>query len=59
MDQKLELYTLPTYFIDSNHPAIIAEANKVVSNCGEDDIEKAKALFYYVRDEYRLLYLRY
>jgi transglutaminase-like putative cysteine protease len=52
MDQKLELYTLPTYFIDSNHPAIIAEANKVVSNCGEDDIEKAKALFYYVRDEY-------
>jgi transglutaminase-like putative cysteine protease len=52
MNKRLELYTLPTYFMDSDHPAIIAEAQSIIANCEANDLEKAKALFYYVRDAY-------
>ncbi len=49
---ELEIYQLPTYFIDSNHPEIINKSQEITSeyNLAKD---KAIALFYYVRDTYK------
>jgi len=47
----MELYLHPTYFIDSDHPEIIRLAAELTNGL-EADVEKAKALFYYVRDTY-------
>ena len=49
--EDLELYTLPTYFIDSNNKEIIALANSLTKGI-ENSVEQAKVLFYYVRDTF-------
>ncbi len=48
----MEEYLQPTYFIDSDHPAVIEFASQ---NCepGEKVIEKAVRLYYAVRDSIR------
>lgn len=52
MNTNLELYTYPTYFIDSNHPDIIEKAQALVEGI-EDEVEKIKKLFYFSRDSYQ------
>jgi len=48
----LELYLHPTYFIDSEHPEIVEMGTKLCAG-RNTDVDKAKALFYYVRDTYK------
>lgn len=45
------LYTYPTYFIDSEHAAIIEQTHNIIAD-KDSLLEKVKALFYYVRDTY-------
>ena len=47
----LEIYTIPTYFMDCEHPAIIEKAHEVAGGI-ENNANKAIALFYYVRDTF-------
>jgi transglutaminase-like putative cysteine protease len=48
----LDIYSLPTYFIDSDHPDIIAYALRAVG--GETDPKlKAIKIYYAVRDDFR------
>ena len=49
---NLSIYLKPTYFIDSNSPAIIAYANTTCRGKGTD-IDRAIALYYAVRDDIR------
>lgn len=42
-------YLKPTSFIDSDHPAIREKARELTKDC-TTDVEKAKALYEYVRD---------
>ena len=49
---NLSIYLKPTYFIDSNSPAIIAYANTTCRGKGTD-IDRAIALYYGVRDDIR------
>jgi len=42
-------YLEPTRFIDSDHPAIVAKARELTQDC-LTDVEKAKALYEFVRD---------
>ncbi|MCB0502989.1 MAG: transglutaminase domain-containing protein [Bacteroidetes bacterium] len=49
--QNFDLYLEPTYFIDSHHPAIVEKAHELVNNI-ESEVDRIKALFYYVRDSY-------
>ncbi|MBC2705028.1 transglutaminase family protein [Desulfobacula sp.] len=48
----MEEYLQPTYFIDSDHPAVIEFANRN-SKSGETEIQKAVCLYYAVRDGIR------
>jgi transglutaminase-like putative cysteine protease len=48
---KLKQYLLPGKFTDSDHPDIIALAQKIVGN-ETNDIEQAKLLYLYVRDTF-------
>jgi len=48
--KNLEEYLKPTYYIDSDSEIVIEIANKVTKNL-DSDIEKAKALYYWVRDD--------
>ena len=45
----MEIYLRPTYAIDSDHESIAAAAQHVTKGCS-DDVDKAVALFYFVRD---------
>ncbi len=47
-----ELYLHPTYFVDAQHPAIVEYAERKTLDC-KDDIAKAVALYYAVRDDIR------
>lgn len=47
-----EEYLLPTYFIDSDSETVTNLAKSLVKDLTED-IDKAKAIFYWVRDEIR------
>ena len=49
--KALELYRQPTYFIDSDHEVVRQTAQEVAGHLN-DDVEVAKALFYYVRDKW-------
>ncbi len=42
----------PTYFIDSDHPEILAKTEEVIQGM-ETDVEKAVALYMYVRESIR------
>lgn len=46
----LLIYLHPTENIDSNHPAIIEKVQSLTENM-KDEVEKAVALFYFVRDD--------
>jgi hypothetical protein len=46
---EIDEYTRPTKAIDSDNEAIIEKAVQLTSHCG-NDLEKAVALFYFVRD---------
>ncbi len=48
----LSIYLEPTYFIDSDSPAIIAYANKICHR-KDSDMDRAIALYYGVRDDIR------
>ena len=48
-EKAMERYLKPTYAIEADHERIIEKAAEVTRNCSTD-AEKAKALFYYVRD---------
>ena len=49
--EDLSEFLKATPFIDCDHPEIIKKAEEVTKNC-KTDIEKAKALFEFVRDSY-------
>lgn len=51
IQEDLQLYTLPTYFVDSNHEAIINQANLLTRGI-DNKVEQSKVLFYYVRDTF-------
>ncbi|MDA3916290.1 MAG: transglutaminase family protein [Deltaproteobacteria bacterium] len=48
----MEKYLGPTYYIESEHPAIISFANQNIKK-GQTDLEKAVSLYYAVRDGIR------
>ncbi len=48
----MELYLKPTYFIDADHPEVIAFAEKHIQG-KENATERAIALYYAVRDGFR------
>jgi len=48
--KKLEIYLLPTYYIDAESKFIMNLANELVGE-QEDAVEKAKVIFYWVRDK--------
>jgi len=48
-ESNLEIYLRPTYAIDSDHKSIVTAAERVTTGCFED-VQKAVALFYFVRD---------
>ena len=47
--KEMEIYLRPTYTIDSDHDAIEAAAEHITEGYS-DDLDKAVALFYFVRD---------
>ncbi|MEZ5009607.1 MAG: transglutaminase-like domain-containing protein [Chitinophagales bacterium] len=49
--QDFDLYIEPTYFIDSQHPAIIEKAKELIEG-KESAVDRIKAFFYFVRDSY-------
>ncbi|MFO8090951.1 MAG: transglutaminase family protein [Desulfatiglandaceae bacterium] len=49
---EMEIYLRPTFTIDCDRESITARAVQVTEGCS-DDIEKAVALFYFVRDSIR------
>ena len=51
--KNYEIYRTPDTIIDSDHPSIIAHAQKVVGTDNREPIEKAVALYYAVRDGIR------
>lgn len=50
--EELEEFLMPGNFVDSDHPAIVAYARRVTAGA-KTDVEKAKRLYYAVRDEIR------
>lgn len=50
MSFKMEKYLKPTFIIDCNHISIQEKARDLTQG-HDNDVEKAKALFYFVRDE--------
>jgi transglutaminase-like putative cysteine protease len=48
----LEIYLLPTYFVDSNHPDIIEYAKSIVKD-EKDPVQQAILLYVAVRDGFR------
>lgn len=50
-DDQLEIYRLPTYFINSDHSDVIRKAQALTEGSTTVE-EKAIQLFYYVRDKY-------
>jgi transglutaminase-like putative cysteine protease len=51
-NHDFSIYLKPTYFIDSNSPAIIEYANKTCHR-KDSEIDRAIALYYAVRDDIR------
>ncbi len=51
-DESLAEYLRPTRFIDSDHPSVIAFAERV-AGAENGDLDRAVALYYAVRDEIR------
>lgn len=51
MDQDLELYLKPTYFLDCDSKTMIDYVNSILDGTESSDIEKAIKLFYAVRDD--------
>lgn len=51
-DLGLEIYLLPTYFVDSNHPDVIAYAHGIVKD-EKDPVQQAILLYLAVRDDFR------
>jgi transglutaminase-like putative cysteine protease len=51
-DGKMEIYLRPTYTIDSDRESIAKKAAQLTESCS-GDVEKAVALFYFVRDSIR------
>jgi transglutaminase-like putative cysteine protease len=49
---NMEIYLRPTYTIDSDNPGIAARAAQLTKDCS-GNVEKAVALFYFVRDSIR------
>lgn len=49
--KEMELYLHPTYFIESGHPAVVAQA-KALTEPVSGMADKAAALFYWVRDTF-------
>jgi hypothetical protein len=47
--EDMEIYLQPSKFFDFNKPKVRQKALEITEGC-ESDIEKAKALFYWVRD---------
>jgi len=48
----LEEFLAPTRFIDADHPAVVAKAREIVQGTDAGDtVERAKRLFYFVRDQ--------
>jgi len=50
MDTTTRQYLAPTAIIDSDHPSIVAYAQKVTANDADDPIAKAVSVYYAVRD---------
>ncbi|MFZ7113317.1 MAG: transglutaminase-like domain-containing protein [Desulfatiglandales bacterium] len=48
-EKTMERYLKPTYTIEATHERIVEKAAEVTRNCSTD-VEKAKAIFYFVRD---------
>ncbi|MCO5234463.1 MAG: transglutaminase-like domain-containing protein [Chitinophagales bacterium] len=48
----LEIYLLPTYFVDSNHPDVIDYAHNIVKD-EKDPLKQAILLYLAVRDDFR------
>ncbi|MHA1269429.1 MAG: transglutaminase-like domain-containing protein [Candidatus Helarchaeota archaeon] len=50
--KNMDEYLRPTYFIDSDNPIVIETANKIIGKIKDksNEIEKAKAIFYWTRD---------
>jgi len=48
----MDSYCSPTFFIESDHPSIIAFSNRLIGDA-DTDIKKAVRLYYGVRDEIR------
>jgi len=53
MHQTDDIYLSPTRIIDSDHPLIIAWAEKITEGVADDPVEKAVKLYYAVRDGIR------
>lgn len=51
-DPTLQEYLEPTFYVDADHPAVIAFAQKHTEG-KESDLDKAVALYYAVRDGWR------
>jgi len=51
-DMELEPYLQPTWFVDSDHPAIVDYAQQALGDA-ENEIDRACRLFYAVRDDIR------
>lgn len=47
-----ELYLYPTFFVDAHHPIVLEYATEKTKDCSTDR-EKAVALYYAVRDDFR------
>ncbi|MCO5248673.1 MAG: transglutaminase-like domain-containing protein [Chitinophagales bacterium] len=47
----MEIYLLPTYFIDSDHPDVISYTKRIVGD-EKDPVQQAVKLYYAVRDEF-------
>jgi transglutaminase-like putative cysteine protease len=50
MDSASSAYLAPTAIIDSEHPIVVAYANKAIKDAGPDAVSKAVKLYYAVRD---------
>lgn len=51
-DLGLEIYLLPTYFVDSHHPDVIDYAHSIVKE-EKDPVQQAILLYNAVRDDFR------
>ena len=56
--EDLSIFLKPTRYIDSDHPDIVAKATELTKDC-ETEVEKAKALYEYVRDSHNMEDMEY